>query len=106
MLNEQSAVSRQTGNRPGGHLYLQTNEARNAVIHYRRSTDGTLTEVERIPTGGSGSAGFKPISGQASAPNDFEGAESVILTTDRRFLFATNGGDNSVSSFGVDGEGC
>jgi 6-phosphogluconolactonase (cycloisomerase 2 family) len=106
MRNEQPAVSGRTGSRPGGHLYLQTNEARNAVVHYRRSPDGTLIEVERIPTGGSGSAGFKPISGQASAPNDFEGAGSVILSADRRFLFATNGGDNSVSSFGVDGEGC
>jgi hypothetical protein len=108
MLDVQSALAagRPSDRRPGGHLYLQTNEARNAVIHYRRSPDGTLTEVERIRTGGSGSAGFKPISGQASAPNDFEGAGSVILTPDRRFLFATNGGDNSVSSLGVDGEGC
>jgi len=30
---------------------------------------GTLTEVERVPTGGAGSGTFKPISGQESAPN-------------------------------------
>lgn len=30
----------------GGHLYTQTNETRNSVIHYRRSADGELTEVE------------------------------------------------------------
>ncbi|GAA5189877.1 hypothetical protein GCM10023322_43610 [Rugosimonospora acidiphila] len=100
MSNEQPPPPRH-----GGHLYLQTNEVRNAVIHYRRSTDGALTEVARIPTGGSGSGGFKPISGQPSAPNDFEGAGSVILTPDRRFLFATNGGDNSVSSFAVGADG-
>jgi len=47
----------------------------------------------------------KPISGQESAPNSFEGAASVILTPDRRFLFATNGGANSVSSFAVDEDG-
>jgi len=89
----------------GGHLYLQTNEIRNAIIHYSRSADGTLTELERIPTGGAGSGVFKPISGQESAPNAFEGAGSIILTPDRRFLFTTNGGDNSVSSFrvGMDG---
>ena len=78
--------------RQGGHLYMQTNEIRNAVIHYLRSPNGTITEAERCLTGGAGSGTFKPVSGQESAPNDFEGARSVILTTDRRFLFATNGG--------------
>jgi 6-phosphogluconolactonase (cycloisomerase 2 family) len=88
----------------GGHLYIQTNEIRNAIICYRRDANGALTEVERCPTGGAGSGTFKPISGQESAPNSYEGAGSVILTPDRRFLFTTNGGDNSVSSFRV-GEG-
>src|SRR5215475_6748644 len=92
-------------NHRGGHLYMQTNETRNAVVHYRRAASGTLTEVERVPTGGSGSGTFKPISGQESAPNAFEGAGSVILTPDHRFLFTTNGGDNSVSSFAVDKDG-
>ncbi len=91
--------------RHGGHLYMQTNEVKNAVIHYLRAPDGTITEVERIPTGGAGSGVFKPVSGQASAPNAFEGAFSVILTPDRQFLFATNGGDNSVSSFAVGADG-
>jgi 6-phosphogluconolactonase (cycloisomerase 2 family) len=88
-----------------GHLYMQTNETRNSVIHYRRAANGTITEVERTATGGFGSGVFKPISGQDSAPNAFEGAGSVILTADRRFLFATNGGDNSVSSFSVAEDG-
>src|SRR5580704_11426291 len=90
----------------GGHLYMQTNEIRNCIIHYRRSADGTLTEAERIHTGGAGSGEFKPISGQESAPNAFEGAASVILSKDRHLLFATNGGDNSVSSFAVAADGC
>jgi 6-phosphogluconolactonase (cycloisomerase 2 family) len=100
MSNEMS-----TPNGRGGHLYMQTNEVRNAVVHYHRSTNGTLTEVERVATGGAGSGVFKPISGQDSAPNAFEGAGSVILSPDRRFLFATNGGDNSVSSFSVSNDG-
>jgi hypothetical protein len=87
--------------RPVGHLYMQTNETRNFVIHYRRSANGSITEVERTATGGSGSGTFKLISGQDSAPNAFEGAGSVIFTRDRRFLFATN----SVSSFRVDETG-
>jgi 6-phosphogluconolactonase (cycloisomerase 2 family) len=84
---------------------MQTNEAENAVVHYHWSAKGTLTEVERISTRGAGSGTFKPISGQQSSPNSFEGAASVILSPDRRLLFATNGGDNSVSSFAVDENG-
>jgi 6-phosphogluconolactonase (cycloisomerase 2 family) len=88
-----------------GHLYIQTNEIENAIIHYERSATGALVEVERIGTRGAGSGEFKPISGQESAPNAFEGAGSIILTPDRRFLFTTNGGDNSVSSFRVSEDG-
>ena len=88
----------------GGHLYMQTNETRNSVVHYRRSANGTITEVERVPTGGAGSGVFRPIY-EANGPNAFEGAGSVILTSDRRFLFTTNGGDNSVSSFSVGKDG-
>src|SRR5262249_58950154 len=83
----------------GGHLYMQTNEIKNVIIHYHRSASGGLTEVEGVATGGAGSGTFKPISGQESAPNAFEGAGSVILSPDQQLLFATNGGDNSVSSF-------
>jgi len=62
-----------------GHLYMQTNEVKNAIVHYRRGEDGKITEIDRTPTGGAGSGTFKPISGQDSAPNAFEGAGSVIL---------------------------
>lgn len=34
------------GMRNGGHLCIQTNEVRNFVVHYRRSADGALAEVE------------------------------------------------------------
>jgi 6-phosphogluconolactonase (cycloisomerase 2 family) len=105
-MSKQMGMSKEMGmNGRGGHLYMQTNEVKNAIIHYHRSANGTLTEVERVATGGAGSGTFKPISGQESAPNAFEGAGSVILSQDRRFLFATNGGDNSVSSFAVGAQG-
>jgi hypothetical protein len=90
--------------RVGGHLYIQTNETRNAVIHYIRFYDGTVTEAERVSTSGAGSGIFRPIY-NADGPNAFEGAGSVILTSDRRFLLTTNGGDNSVSSFSVGEDG-
>src|SRR5262249_17446265 len=93
------------GHEAVGHLYMQTNELDNAVVHYGRSANGAIEEVDRVSTGGTGSGEFKPTSGQESAPNAFEGAASVILAPDRRFLFTTNGGDNSVSSFGVGEDG-
>src|SRR5215471_8753703 len=103
---KQIATSKEMSmNGQGGHLYMQTNEVKNKIIHYHCSPSGTLTEVERVATGGAGSGTFKPISGQESAPNSFEGAASVILSPDRKLLFATNGGDNSVSSFAVDDHG-
>src|ERR1700746_316882 len=105
-MSKQMGMSKEMGmNGRGGHLYMQTNEVKNAIIHYHRSANGTLTEVERVATGGAGSGTYKPISGQESAPNAFEGAASVILSPDRKFLFATNGGDNSVSSFAVGAQG-
>jgi 6-phosphogluconolactonase (cycloisomerase 2 family) len=88
-----------------GHLYMQTNELRNCVVHYRRAADGTITEAERCYTGGAGSGGYNPIINRESTPNPFEGARSVILSPDNRFLFATNAGDNTVSSFAVGDDG-
>src|SRR5262245_57968607 len=104
-IPEVAAAQQSRLDRGGGPLYMQTNEIQNAIIHYRRGAKGALTEVERVPTGGAGSGIFKPISGQESAPNAFEGAGSVILSPDRQFLFTTNGGDNSVSSFRVGKDG-
>jgi 6-phosphogluconolactonase (cycloisomerase 2 family) len=99
MMKDKSMMSK------GRHLYIQTNEIDNAIIHYQRGANGMLTEVERVRTRGAGSGKFKPISGQESAPNAFEGAGSIIITPDRRFLFTTNGGDNSVSSFKISDDG-
>jgi WD40 repeat protein len=88
----------------GGHLYIQTNELRNCIVHYIRSPDGAITESERVFTGGAGSGGYNPIV-HKETPNNFEGARSVILSPDHRFLFTTNAGDNSVSSFSVGDDG-
>ena len=105
MPKEATTMSDKSAMSKGGHLYMQTNEIENAIIHYQRGANGMLTEVERVPTRGAGSGKFKPISGQESAPNAFEGASSIFITSDRRFLFTTNGGDNSVSSFKIGDDG-
>lgn len=90
---------------PAGHLYMQTNRIRNEIVHFLRAPDGTIRATEVLPTGGAGTGGYNPIVNRESTPNNFEGAHSVILSADRRWLFATNAGDNSVSSFGVGAEG-
>ena len=88
-----------------GALYIQTNEVNNFIIHYARKNNGKLVEIDRVGTGGKGSGTFKPITGQESAPNAFEGVGSVILSPNHKYLFATNGGDNTVSSFKVGRDG-
>jgi len=103
-LGSAQAPATPTKKAAGGHLYMQTNEVQNAIIHYHWSAKGQLAELERVATGGAGSGELSPIY-HVKRPNDFEGAGSVILTPDHRFLFATNGGNNSVSSFAVDKEG-
>ena len=83
------------------HLYSQTNETKNAVIHYSRNADGTLTEVERVVTNGKGTNGFKATTGETSAPDPLLSASSVILSEDNQMLFVANSGDNTVSIFKV-----
>lgn len=87
------------------HLYTQTNETNNAVIHYSRNVDGTLKEVERVATKGKGTNGFKVTTGETSAPDPLLSASSVILSDDNKMLFVANSGDNTVSVFKVAGNG-
>jgi len=83
------------------HLYTQTNETNNAVIHYSRNANGTLTEVERVKTNGKGTNGFKATTGETSAPDPLLSANSVILSADHQMLFVANSGNNTVSIFKV-----
>ena len=86
-----------------GHLYMQTNENQNRVIHYARLDDGALIESERSSTGGSGSGDFNYRSDPRAII--LEGAQRLVLTPDHSLLFAVNNRDNSVSSFAVGQEG-
>lgn len=88
-----------------GPLYMQTNGITNEIISYARIKDGDLVEVQRIATGGAGSGTYKPIYDEPNQPNAFEGVKSVILSSDRKWLFTTNGGNNTVSSFKVGDDG-
>jgi len=59
-MSKEMGMSKPMGmsNGRGGHLYMQTNETRNAVVHYHRGADGKITEVDRVSTGG---AGFRHV---------------------------------------------
>jgi hypothetical protein len=62
MSNEMMSMPKEmaTSNGRGGHLYMQTNEVKNFIVHYHRSANGTLSEMERVATGGAGSGTYKP----------------------------------------------
>lgn len=83
------------------HLYTQTNETANAVIHYSRNEDGSLNEIERVLTGGKGTNGFKPTTGETSAPDPLLSASSVIVADGNKMLFVANAHDNTVSVFKI-----
>ena len=82
-MEPQEMTAPHNGMSRAGHLYMQTNEVRNCIIHYLRSPDGTITEAERVFTGGSGSGGYNPIVDGKARRIAFEGARSVILSPDQ-----------------------
>lgn len=84
-----------------GHLYTQTNETANKIIHYKQNNDGTLTEMDRVATGGKGTGGFSPSTGEESVPDSLLSSASVIASKDHKYLFAVNAGNNTVSCFSV-----
>jgi 6-phosphogluconolactonase (cycloisomerase 2 family) len=74
---------------PGAVFALSNSPEGNAVVAYRRAADGSLSPAGSVPTGGAGSG-----AGLGSQ-------NAVIVSDDRRFLFAVNAGSNSVSSFRI-----
>jgi 6-phosphogluconolactonase len=93
------ALSHATKKPPrGGAAYTETNQPDNKVVVYRRGADGSLTEIQRVDTGGAGVNGNPPF-GQGFL--DSNGA--VELTKNGRLLFVVNAGDDTISSFRVRG---
>lgn len=86
-------------------IYTQTNETENVVINFRQGADGRLMEMQRLPTGGKGTAGYTPVTGEASSPDSLISSNSVIASRDKMHLFVVNAGDNTVSCFSIDADG-
>lgn len=77
----------------GGAVFVMSNSGSgNSIIVYHRASDGTLSQVQQVATGGLGSGGTNdPLGSQGS----------LMQSDDKRFLFAVNAGSNEVSVLGV-----
>jgi 6-phosphogluconolactonase (cycloisomerase 2 family) len=90
----------------GGAVFAGTNhnntsdpsQPANQIAVYPRAADGTLGAPRYYDTGGQGSG-----PGQRFAGDGLGSGDSVKLSGDRRWLFATNAGSNDVSVFRVRG---
>lgn len=77
-----------------GQVYVLTNSAAgNAVAVFDRAAEGTLTTAETVTTGGTGTGAGLGSQG------------ALVLTRDRRWLFAVNAGSNDVSVFAASRKG-
>jgi 6-phosphogluconolactonase len=85
-----------------GAVFVQSNdETANEVVAFARKQDGTLREVGRYPTGGTGTGSFED-SAQGIVLGTSDGEASPIQNVDRAdLLFVANAGSGSVSVFRV-----
>jgi len=79
-------------------VFLMTNQVPNEIAIFDQSHNGNLTARGRVPTGGNGN----PIAEAGDPPTDPLGSQgSLVLNTEKRFLFAVNAGSNEISAFRV-----
>jgi len=86
-----------------GVLYAMTNQSPNQIVVFARGADGSIHEVQRVNTGGSGSPSNNPPFPQNHLDADNE--IKLTATQSGTLLFAVNAGDNTVSSFSVGPQG-
>jgi 6-phosphogluconolactonase len=87
-----------------GAVYVATNhnntsdpsEPANEIVAYRRGRDGRLTIAKRYATGGQGSGPSQRFAGDGLGAGN-----SVQVSDNRRFLFVTNAGSDTVTVFRV-----
>lgn len=85
-----------------GAVYVMSNQdTGNSVTVFDRAADGGLTRMGTFPTGGLG-LGNSIDAGAQSDPLLAQG--SLIVSEDRRFLFAVDAGSNEVSVLAIEGK--
>lgn len=77
-----------------GAVYVQTNEAENAVVAFGRAMDGSLTKLGSYATGGAGD-GVAHLTSQGS----------VVLSGDGRHVLVANAASDDVSLFAIQDQG-
>jgi DNA-binding beta-propeller fold protein YncE len=76
-----------------GVVYIATNDPKeNAVIQYRRGSDGSLTKIKTVRTGGRGGM-FDP----ATSIDPLISQDSLVLSRDGLQLLVVNAGSNELS---------
>lgn len=89
-----------------GAVYAMSNDpAGNQLVVLRRDTDGRLSVVRTVATGGKGSGAFEDSDNAVVLGDDQGESAPNNLTEAHRLLFAVNPGSNDVSVFRVDGDG-
>jgi hypothetical protein len=82
---------------PSGFVYAQTDDpAGNAILAYKRMDDGSVVPVKGMPfsTGGLGIT-------TTFALGPFDSDQEVIVDPSHTFLFATNGGSDTIAVFRI-----
>ena len=87
-LADAKAMSRE------GYVYTESNDAvQNSILIYKQHSNGTLSFVATVASGGAGSGVGLGSQG------------ALVLDEQHQWLYAVNAGDNSVSSFWVHSDG-
>lgn len=82
-------------------LYVENNLTSNGVMAYHQEADGSLKEMTGSPfaTGGSGFIN----TAQSLGPNDTD--EPLVLSADKKRLYAVNQGSNTIAGFDIQADG-
>ena len=83
-------------------VYLTTNNpnpGQNSVLAYRRNADGSLTLLGNFLTRGTGVF----IADERLGPDDSD--QELIISPDKRLLFAVNSGSNTIAVFRINSDG-
>lgn len=93
--NPDEAVFTMASNEVGnGYIYTESNAAgQNTILVFKQMEDGTLAMQQEVASGGAG----------LGAGLGSQGA--LVLDAAKKWLFAVNAGDNTVSSFSVGADG-